>query len=67
MCGKTVYAMEFVGASDKAFHKACFRCTVCKGPLRSDNMATINDKFYCQTHYEQAWKQAGCSYVGAFA
>merc|ERR1712065_17398 len=23
VCGKTVYPMEFVGASDKAFHKNC--------------------------------------------
>eukprot|EP00729_Bicosta_minor_P007943 gene7943-15057_t len=27
VCSKTVYPMEFVGASDNAFHKACFRCS----------------------------------------
>jgi hypothetical protein len=27
-CTKTVYAMDFIGASGKAFHKACFRCKV---------------------------------------
>ena len=25
-CGKTVYAAEYVGAGDKAFHVGCFRC-----------------------------------------
>ncbi len=58
--------MEFIGANDKAFHKSCFRCSVCKGSLRADNMATINDKLFCQNHYEQAFKSAGCSYFGAF-
>jgi hypothetical protein len=28
ICAKTVYAMEFIGASGKAFHKNCFRCKV---------------------------------------
>ncbi len=30
LCGKIVYPMEFVGVSDKAFHKTCFKCSVCK-------------------------------------
>lgn len=35
VCSKTVYPMEFVGAADKAFHKACFKCLVCKTALKS--------------------------------
>eukprot|EP00039_Didymoeca_costata_P013678 m.212005 g.212005 ORF g.212005 m.212005 type:complete len:938 (+) comp15844_c0_seq6:264-3077(+) len=59
ICSKTVYAMEFVGASGKAFHKACFRCKVCNGLLRPDSYATIKDQFYCKTHYEEEYKKAG--------
>lgn len=63
VCGKTVYPMEFIGANDRAFHKACFRCSVCKQALRIENMATINGSLYCAPHYDQAFKQAGCSYT----
>ena len=59
ICTKTVYAMEFVGASGKAFHKNCFRCTVCTGKLRPDTYATMDDTFYCKTHYDEAFKKAG--------
>lgn len=53
VCKKTVYAMEFVGASDKAFHKACFRCLHCNCALKQTDYCTIDDKFYCNTHYTQ--------------
>ena len=33
ICSKTVYAMEFVGAADKAFHKTCFKCVICSTRL----------------------------------
>ena len=59
VCGKTVYAMEFVGAAGFAFHKNCFKCTVCKTNLRADTYTTVNDTFYCKTHYEQAFKKGG--------
>lgn len=54
--------MEFVGASDKAFHKTCFRCVTCKTKLLPTAYATVGDKFYCQTHYDQAFKAGGGSY-----
>jgi len=59
ICTKTVYAMEFIGASNKAFHKNCFRCKVCTGKLRPDTYATMDDVFYCKTHYDEAFKKAG--------
>ena len=59
ICSKTVYAMEFIGASGKAFHKNCFRCKVCTGKLRPETFATMNDVFYCKTHYDEAYKKAG--------
>lgn len=56
VCQKTVYPAEFVGASDKAFHKLCFRCITCNKPLKSTDYATMDDKFYCPPHYDQMVK-----------
>jgi hypothetical protein len=51
VCKKTVYPMEFVGASEKSFHKSCFRCTTCKGQLKqSDYSVGPDGNFYCETH-----------------
>lgn len=51
VCSKTVYPMEFVGASEKAFHKRCFRCTKCNGQLTMNDYAVGPDgNFYCNTH-----------------
>eukprot|EP00040_Diaphanoeca_grandis_P037537 m.245436 g.245436 ORF g.245436 m.245436 type:complete len:329 (-) comp33837_c3_seq11:415-1401(-) len=58
-CSKTVYAMEFVGAAGHAFHKSCFRCSVCKGLLRGDNFATMDDVFYCKTHFTELFNKKG--------
>ena len=59
VCGKPVYQMEFVGATDKAFHRWCFRCCVCRITLSPTNFATIADKYYCTVHYERAYLSAG--------
>jgi len=60
ICTKTVYAMEFVGASGKAFHKNCFRCKTCSGKLKADSYCTSgNDVFYCKTHYTELFNKSG--------
>lgn len=59
VCQRTVYAAEYVGATGRAFHKACFRCGVCKTLLRADTFTTVDGKFYCKPHYEQQFKLAG--------
>jgi hypothetical protein len=41
ICSKTVYAMEFVGASDRAFHKGCFRCLTCNCALKPTDCASV--------------------------
>jgi hypothetical protein len=56
ICKKKVYPSEFVGASDKPFHQACFRCHTCKKALQQSNYSTINDLFFCPPHYEQYCK-----------
>jgi hypothetical protein len=32
---------------------------VCYGKLRPETYATINDQFYCKTHYDAAYNKAG--------
>ena len=59
VCGKQVYQVEFVGATDKAFHRWCFRCCVCQVTLSPTNFATIADKYYCTVHYERAFLSVG--------
>ena len=60
VCGKTVYQMEFVGASGRALHKNCFRCKTCNGKLKADSYCTSgNDVFYCKTHYTEAFNKSG--------
>lgn len=59
VCTKTVYPMEFVGASDKAFHKACFRCKACNCILKSNDFCNVKDEFYCPTHYKELINLAG--------
>ena len=62
VCAKTVYPMEFIGASDKAFHKNCFRCCVCKTKLLPTAYATVNERIFCNTHYDAAFKAGGGTY-----
>lgn len=36
----------------QAFHKACFKCEVCKMKLNPANYCCVSDtKFYCKPHY----------------
>ena len=59
VCGKQVYQVEYVGATDKAFHRWCFRCCVCQVTLSPTSFATIADKYYCTVHYERSYMSAG--------
>ena len=53
-CTKTVYPMEFVGASDKAFHKACFRCNTCSSTLsKNDYCVSADGMFRCGAHHRE--------------
>jgi len=54
VCEKTVYQVEFVGASDKAFHKNCFRCCTCNNKLSQNDYAVGHDrKFRCNAHHKE--------------
>ena len=53
-CKKTVYPMEFVGASDKAFHKKCFRCHTCNTMLKpNDYCVSADGMFRCGPHHRE--------------
>jgi len=54
ICAKTVYPMEYIGASDKAFHKACFRCKTCNKMLSQNDYAVAHDReFRCGAHHRE--------------
>eukprot|EP00035_Acanthoeca_spectabilis_P009834 m.173503 g.173503 ORF g.173503 m.173503 type:complete len:705 (+) comp14850_c0_seq3:194-2308(+) len=61
VCSKTVYQTEYVGASDKAFHKNCFRCMdkSCNRVLKSSDYCNVDDKFYCPPCYKRLVMAAG--------
>ncbi|KAL1809007.1 hypothetical protein ACET3Z_025997 [Daucus carota] len=59
VCEKTVYPMELLSADGVDFHKACFRCTHCKGTLKLGNFSSMEGVLYCKPHFEQLFKESG--------
>jgi hypothetical protein len=53
-CGKTVYAKEKVATAKHIFHRACFKCKVCKQPLTQQKYYNNKTDYYCAAHYRQA-------------
>jgi len=53
-CGKAVYPMEKMMVHENNFHKACFRCSVCKIVLNLNNFKSSttngNTIIFCKTH-----------------
>jgi len=51
-CGKTVYPIEAVSASDKTWHKGCFRCEQegCNLSLTLKTFTASAGKVYCSKH-----------------
>jgi len=50
ICSKTAYPLESVTAIDKSYHKACFKCAVCKQSLSLKNFKGYEGVIYCFTH-----------------
>jgi uncharacterized CHY-type Zn-finger protein len=50
-CGKSVYAAERMEAGGRIFHKLCFRCSVCKNPLKLNNYSQSEGLLYCKTDF----------------
>jgi len=61
VCNKNVYAQEYVGASDKAFHKNCFKCMdkTCNRTLKNTDFCNVDDKFFCPSCYKRLVMAAG--------
>eukprot|EP00271_Cylindrocystis_brebissonii_P019045 TRINITY_DN5618_c0_g1_i1.p1 TRINITY_DN5618_c0_g1~~TRINITY_DN5618_c0_g1_i1.p1 ORF type:complete len:238 (-),score=22.07 TRINITY_DN5618_c0_g1_i1:1328-2041(-) len=58
-CEKTVYLVDQLIVDNYVFHRACFRCTHCKGTLKLGSYASIEGVLYCKPHFEQLFKQTG--------
>ncbi|KAK3779918.1 hypothetical protein RRG08_054171 [Elysia crispata] len=59
VCGKTVYAMERLEINKTVYHKACFRCSVCKAVLTPKTFAINNGVLFCTNHYKQLFAIKG--------
>lgn len=54
ICSKTIYQAEYVGASGKGFHKACFRCFKCNKALSQTGFCVSADRnFRCEAHHKE--------------
>lgn len=54
ICDKTAYPLESISAVDKVYHKACFKCDVCKKTLNISTYCGYEGKIYCQLHVPKA-------------
>ncbi|KAI3731902.1 hypothetical protein L1987_63094 [Smallanthus sonchifolius] len=58
-CDKTVYFVDLLTADGVTYHKACFRCSHCKGTLSMSNYSSMDGVLYCKPHFEQLFKESG--------
>ncbi|XP_050204183.1 LIM domain-containing protein PLIM2b [Mercurialis annua] len=58
-CDKTVYVVDMMSIEGVPYHKSCFRCSHCKGPLVMSNYSSMDGVVYCKTHFEQLFKESG--------
>jgi len=54
-CGKTVYAMERVGAVGKNWHKQCLKCMTCSKVVRNGQFNDHDGQVYCNACYEKSF------------
>eukprot|EP01107_Rhizomastix_libera_P018152 TRINITY_DN90_c0_g1_i2.p1 TRINITY_DN90_c0_g1~~TRINITY_DN90_c0_g1_i2.p1 ORF type:complete len:181 (+),score=31.54 TRINITY_DN90_c0_g1_i2:23-544(+) len=54
VCNKTAYPLESVTAVEKTFHKACFKCAVCRLQLTLSNFKGKDGMVYCSLHVPSA-------------
>ncbi|THG04715.1 hypothetical protein TEA_020039 [Camellia sinensis var. sinensis] len=58
-CEKTVYQVELLSADGVSYHKACFKCSHCKGTLKLSNYSSMEGVLYCKPHFDQLFKESG--------
>jgi hypothetical protein len=54
VCTKSVYAAERLEAGGRIYHKMCFKCSVCKNPLKLNTYSQAEGILYCKTDYGKA-------------
>jgi len=65
MCSKTVYPTEKVLALKKSWHKACFRCTTCKGALPLGKEDSHDGMPYCKRCHQANFGPGGYGFGSA--
>ncbi|KAK7295050.1 hypothetical protein RJT34_17953 [Clitoria ternatea] len=58
-CDKTVYVVDLLTLEGIPYHKACFRCSHCKGYLTMSTYSSMDGVLYCKPHFEQLFKESG--------
>ncbi|KAK2650313.1 hypothetical protein Ddye_017802 [Dipteronia dyeriana] len=58
-CDKTVYVVDMLSLEGVPYHKACFKCSHCKGTLVMSNYSSMDGVLYCRHHFEQLFKESG--------
>ncbi|KAJ4712117.1 LIM domain-containing protein [Melia azedarach] len=58
-CDKTVHFIDMVSADGSSYHKTCFKCSHCNGPLVMSSYSSMEGVLYCKPHFEQLFKQTG--------
>ncbi|CBI34710.3 hypothetical protein AAG906_033535 [Vitis piasezkii] len=58
-CDKTVHIIDTISADGIAYHKTCFRCSHCNGPLVMSNYSSMDGVLYCKPHFEQLFRESG--------
>ncbi|XP_042430075.1 LIM domain-containing protein PLIM2b-like [Zingiber officinale] len=58
-CDKTVHFIDLLTADGVPYHKACFKCSHCKGTLSMCSYSSMEGVLYCKPHFEQLFKETG--------
>lgn len=61
-CGKTTYPVEKIVVDKLPYHKKCFKCSVCKTPLRPGKHAGYQGTIFCTNHFKQNFLVKGGKY-----
>ncbi|XP_061373549.1 LIM domain-containing protein PLIM2b [Gastrolobium bilobum] len=58
-CDKTVHVVDLLTLEGIPYHKACFKCSHCKGYLSMSTYSSMDGVLYCKPHFEQLFKESG--------
>lgn len=64
-CGRKVYFAEKVMASNRTYHKLCFKCANCNKSLDSHTVTAREDTIYCKNCYSKNFGPKGFGFGSA--